>query len=131
MIHDPEAISIRKKLIEVDPANKYLTRYDMASIEFEAFSDEMDKENYSPELAVEPLVSYIDNFGKQDDEHLWRVQMIISQVFLDKNNLSQALKYAQASLVSAPPTIKPDISVAIKTIQAQLDPRNDSNIAQP
>lgn len=124
LIHEDEAVSIKKQLVGLDPTNRYLTHYDISSIEFEAFSEEMDKENYSPELAVEPLVSYIEKFGKQDPEHLWRIQMIISQVFLDKNNLPQALKYAKASNQSAPTSVKSDISVAIKNIQAQLDANN-------
>lgn len=127
LIHEKEAVDIKKQLNELDSNNKYLTQYDIASIEFEAYSEEMDKENYSPELAVEPLVTYIEKFGKQDREHLWRIQMIISQVFLDKNNLSQALKYAQASSQSAPSTVRSDIGVAIKNIQAQLD---SNSIAQ-
>lgn len=130
LIHDKEAIEIKKQLVALDPTNAYLTHYDVASIDFEAYSQEMEKDNTSPELAVEPFVTYIQKFGKQDPEHLWRLQMIISQVFMDKNNLPEALKYAQASLQAAPPAIKPDISVAIKNIQAQLN-HNGTLTAQP
>jgi protein disulfide-isomerase len=80
----------------------------------------MDKENYSPDLACAPLTAYINTYGKQDQENLWRLEMIISQVYLDKDKISQALKYAKSSFDAAPKTVQPEIAMAIKNIEAQL-----------
>lgn len=119
-IHDPEAHAIRQELLTLDPANKQKTHYDVAIIEFEAFSEEMDKENYSPELAVAPLVAYIERFGNEDHENLWRLHMIISQVFLDKNKQAEALKHAQAAHALAPNDMQRDIQSYIQNMQAVI-----------
>ena len=79
----------------------------------------MEKENYSAELAIAPLVAYLEKFGSQDKENKWRLQMIISQVYLDKNKLAQALHYAQSSYDAAPTAIKPEIATAIRNLQTQ------------
>ncbi len=118
-IHDHEARDLRQQLVDSDPNNERKTHYQLAVIDFEAYSEEMDKENYSPDLACEPLTAYIEKFGKQDKENLWRLEMIISQVYLDRDKISQALKYAQSSYDVAPATVQPEIAMAIKNIQAQ------------
>jgi protein disulfide-isomerase len=119
-IHNEEATALRHQLLAEDPRNEKMIHYQLAVIEFETYSDEMDKENYSPELAVAPLVHYIEKFGNQDKANLWRLEIIVSQVFLDKNKLGQALKYAQSSYDAAPPTVQPEIATAIRNIQTQL-----------
>src|SRR5262249_1584455 len=88
-LHEIEAINLRQQLVASDPTNERKTHYHLAIIDFEAYSDE------SPDLACAPLTAYIEKFGKQDKENVWRLEMIISQVYLDKDKLSQALKYAQ------------------------------------
>lgn len=118
-IHDPEAQGIRQQLLAQDPENKFKTHYDVAVIEFEAYTEEMEKEDYSPELAVAPLVAYIERFGESDHDNLWRLQMIIAQVFLDKNKPKEALKYAQASHAVAPDKVQPDIQSFIQNMQAK------------
>jgi protein disulfide-isomerase len=120
LIHKSEAIAMKKKLIAADPKNEQLIPYQIAVIEFEAYSEEMEKENYAPEFAIAPLVDYINKFGEKDKNNLWRLQMIISQVYLDKNKFFDALKYAKASYESAPASVQPEIAIAVKNIQSQL-----------
>lgn len=120
-IHSEEAAALKQLLIKSDPTNAKQTHYQVAVIDFEASCDKMEKENYSPEVAVLPLINYIDTFGNNDKENLWRLQMIISQVFFDKNKLPEALKYAQSSYKTAPATAQPDIAIAIKNIQSQIE----------
>lgn len=119
LIHAPEAVALRQQLLAVDPSNEQRTHYQIAVIDFEAYSEESERENASPDQAVGPLVAYIEKFGKQDKENLWRLNMIISQVYLDKNKLAQALKYAQSCYETAPPAVQSEIATAIKNIQAQ------------
>lgn len=116
-IHQSEAQGIRQKLLAQDPENKHKTHYEVAVIEFEAYSEEMEKENYAPEIAVAPLVAYIERFGEKDPENLWRLHMIIAQVYLDKNKLKDALKHAQASHATAPGGVQPQIQTFIQNIQ--------------
>lgn len=119
-IHEPEAQALKTKILSLDPNNENKSHYNLAVIDFEAYSEEMAKENYSPDLAVAPLVAYIEKFGSKDPQNLWRLQMIISQLYLDKNDLSDALKYAKAAQESAPSNVKPDIETAIANIQIHL-----------
>lgn len=115
----PEALSLKQQLIELDPKNEKMLQYQIAVIEFEANHETMDKEK-DAELAVAPLIDYINKFGATDKENLWRLQMIISQVYFDHNKLHESLKYAENSYLSAPSCAKVEISTAIKSIQSQL-----------
>jgi protein disulfide-isomerase len=120
-IFDEDTIQLRKAILDSDPSNASYAHYQVAVIDFEAACEEMEKENFSPEITVAPLVSYIEKFGKQDPDHLWKLEMIISQVYFEKGKLAEALKYAQASLSSAPEPSKAEIGLAIKNIQSQLE----------
>ncbi len=119
-IDDEETVALKQRLFSIDPNNLLLTHYQVAVIDFEAFCSEMGKNDCSPEKTVVPLINYINKFGHQDKENLWRLNMVISQVYLDKNQLDQALKYAKDSYLAAPPTIQSDIAKAIKSIQNQM-----------
>ena len=121
-IYDDETKMLRRQLLANDSANKQLTHYQIAVIDFEAYCEEMEKENYAPELAVAPLVVYIDKFGPEDKENLWRLYMVISQVFLDKNKFNKALDYVKASYDTAPTSKKQDIANAIQNIQSKIKP---------
>jgi protein disulfide-isomerase len=118
LIHSPEATALRQKILAEDPNNELKSHYQVAIIEFEAFSED-GKDLLNPDQTVAPLVSYLEKFGKQDKENLWRLNMIISQVYLDQNKLAQALRYAQSCYDNAPATVQPEIATAIKNIQAQ------------
>lgn len=120
MIRDAKTLALRKDILEEDPQNELRTHYDVAVIDFEAYSEELNKEHYSPQLAVAPLADYIKKFGLQDKENSWRLEMIISQVYLDKNRLEDALEHAHFSHESAPTKVQPDIATAIKNIELKL-----------
>lgn len=116
-VHTKEAEDVRQRLALADPQNEHLTQYQVALIEFQANSEEMGK-NSNPEQTTAPLVAYIDKFGDKDKDHLWRLKMIISQVYLDRNQMPDALKYAQESYDSAPPCAQQEIGRAIKNMRA-------------
>ncbi|NGX43606.1 MAG: Disulfide bond reductase DsbH [Chlamydiae bacterium] len=123
-INEEKTTSLKQQLLASDPDNKYLTHYQVAVIDFEACCEDMEKDKIPPSKAVSPLVDYIRKYGAEDTENLWRLNMVISQVFLDKNNFEEALKYAESSYLEAPASIQPDISMAIKNIQMQLQAPN-------
>jgi len=120
LIHSPEAIELKKQLFALDPQNEKHLHYDLAVIEFEASCEEMQKDNYSSDLAVAPLVHYINKFGSKDKDNLWRLEMIISQVYLDKNHLNDALKHAEAARIAAPTAVQNEIASAVASIQSQI-----------
>lgn len=111
-----EAINLRQALLTADPNNQLLTHYQVAIIDFETMCKASG--HVDAALTVASLVNYIETFGAQDTENLWRLQMIISQVFFDEDNLSQALRYAHSSYQSAPATVQHEIASAIKQMQA-------------
>ncbi|BBI16502.1 thioredoxin family protein [Neochlamydia sp. S13] len=113
-----EATALKKELQLMDPNNEKMTHYHLALIDFEGYTEAGDKR--SADLAVASLVNYIQKFGPKDKEHLWRLQMIISQIYFDRNNLAEALNFAESSFTSAPPTAKIEISTAIKNIKSQM-----------
>lgn len=116
-IHHPEAKLVRKKLLVLDPENENFTQYKMAVIEFEAYSEEMEREDYAPDIAVAPLVAYIEKYGSKDQTNLWRLNMIISQVYLDHSNFEKALKYAKQAHLAAPASLQQEIAFVIKNIE--------------
>lgn len=118
-IHSEEAKTIRQQLVADDPNNFKLTYYQVALIDFEASTKETNG-NVAPEVTIAALVDYIEKFGSKDKENLWRLQMIISQVYFDQDNLPDALRYAKSSYQSAPSAAQPQIATAIKNIQLQM-----------
>lgn len=116
-IHGSQAKELKAQLLASDPNNEQKIPYQIAVIDFESYCEEMEKDHYSPELAVAPLIAYIEKYGSQDKQNLWRLNMIISQVYLDNKKISEALKYAQASYSTAPSSVQPEIATAIKNMQ--------------
>lgn len=120
LIHDPQTKKLRQQLLTSDPDNTKGCHYDVAVIDFEVLAENLEVNDGPPEPVVKPLLQYIDQFGSQDKDHLWRLQMTVSQTFLRKKKIAEALQYAKASLASAPKTMKPDIERAINNIEAGL-----------
>lgn len=115
-----EAQRIKKEIQSLDPNNEKETQYELALIEFDALSDTLGDERMTAEKTVLPLIQYLKKFGKQDKDNVWKVHMIISQVFLDKNKLQQALDHARASYETAPENVKNEIAIAVRNIQSEL-----------
>lgn len=120
-LQEPEAIALKQELLQSDSPQLQQNAYQIALIDFEVLSNEAELEEISPEFAVAPLVSYLDKFAGQDKENTWRLQMLISQVFLDNNKLAQALRYAQSSYEAAPAKVQPEIATAIRNLSAELE----------
>lgn len=114
-LSSPEAVALKQQLLALDPDNKNMTHYTVAIIDFEA--SQSDPRSIPANSAIAPLLTYIEKFGEQDKAHLWRLEMIISQVYYDHDDVSHALKYAQEAYEAAPSSAKQDISIAIKNFQ--------------
>lgn len=119
-IHEIEAITIKEKLIAKDPENTKLTQYELALIDFEAESEKLQKQESQPEAIIAPLVAYIKKFGEKDKANNWRLNIIISQVYLDYKDFSEALKYAKQAYANAPTSLQPEIASVIKNIQLKM-----------
>ncbi|MEM1282123.1 MAG: thioredoxin family protein [Chlamydiota bacterium] len=117
--HEVESQVIREEILSTDPTNRYLSHYQVACIDFDAYADEMNLGRATPDKAVSPLVQYIERFGDQDLQNLWRINMIISQVYRDVNDREKALKYAECAFDCAPNETKKDIAMAIDGIKGK------------
>jgi protein disulfide-isomerase len=114
-ISSSEAVATRQQLLASDPENESLTHYTVAIIDFE--TNQENGKQIPPNSAVAPLLTYIEKFGSKDKDHLWRLEMIISQVFFESDDLNHALKYAQEAYEAAPSSAKKEIATAIKNIK--------------
>lgn len=112
-----EALSMRRQLLDADPLNRKLTHYQVAVIDFDASCRDC---NRSLEATVCALTDYIQKFGEQDRDHLWRLEMLVSQVYFEKNQLSEALRHAKSSYESAPQAAQPEIAIAIHSIEEKI-----------
>lgn len=105
---DPELHALRKKIVSLDPKNARKTHLRLAMIDF-ANRSEHKKIKKQPKVVVEPLISYIKQFGKGDAENLWKIEMMMAQYLFSKNEMSLAIKHAERSLQAAPEVVKPDV----------------------
>lgn len=108
---------IKNQLLAEDPNNQCWINYQLAIIDFESCCKSQEQR---PDIRAGSLVNYINKFGEQDRENAWQVQMIISQVYFDSNQLDEALKYARSSLKSAPSSAHPELNQAIKQLENQI-----------
>ncbi|MBA3957166.1 MAG: thioredoxin family protein [Parachlamydiaceae bacterium] len=115
--HEDTAQALRQQLLASDPQNLKLTHYQLAVIDFDAACQESQQS--SPDKAVAALVDYIQKFGDKDRDNLWRLQMLVAQVYFENDQLAQALRYAQSSYQAAPPAAQPEIATAIQGIEAK------------
>lgn len=116
-IQSKEAVSLKQQLLNADPSNEKQIHYQIAVIDFETFST---SENQSSEATVAPLITYIEKFGSNDKDNLWRLQLLISQVYLDNNEMTSALNYAQKSYESAPLCAQTELARVIQNISSQI-----------
>lgn len=114
-----QAALVKEQLLSADPTNARLSFYHVAVIDFESACYDPD-ENQSAQQTAYPLIKYCEQFGEKDKANLWRLQMIIAQVFYDEDLLTEALDYAEAALQSAPALAQPEITTAIKNIKTEL-----------
>lgn len=119
-INSKEAIALKQLLQQADPLNEKQVHYLIAVIDFETYAGERGKDNYNSELTVSPLATYIEKFGSKDKENMWRLQLLISQVYLDQNEMTSALKYAQQSYECAPFCARPELSTVVQNIRSQI-----------
>lgn len=116
-INNAEAVGIKSLLLAGDSPDIQKLHYELAVIEFEALSKNLEDDKYTAELIVAPLIAFIDRYGADIPDNYWQLYMVIAQVFLDKQQPKEALKYAQVSHASAPESAQPDIQKFIVNIQ--------------
>lgn len=118
-VREVESQVLREEILAGDPTNRYLSHYQVACIDFDAYADEMNLGQGTADQAVKPLVDYIDRFGDADPQNLWRINMIISQVYRDIDEQDKALQYAECAFDCAPNDSKKDVAMVIDVIKSK------------
>jgi len=105
---DPEVHALRKKILSLDPKNVKKAHLRLAMIDFVNRS-EHKKTKKEPKVVVDPLISYVKQFGKGDRENLWKIEMMIAQYLFSKKETHLAVKHAERSLEAAPEVVRSDV----------------------
>lgn len=106
--HSAEAAPVRERLVKADPFNQKSIQYKIAVIDSQATK------------STEPLEAYLQQFGAADVENSWKVEMMISQAYLAKGQVKEALTHATMALQQAPAAVKGEVQKAIEQIKKQI-----------
>lgn len=94
------AQEIKQTLFHIDPNNRLGYFYQIALIDFQTLAQKTDR--LTPEQIIQPLCDYLEQFGREDREHVWRIEMMIAQFYLDNDCWSIALRHAEVAYREAP-----------------------------
>lgn len=108
-LKEPAVKKLRQKIIEEDPDNEQGLHLELAIAEFQALAKRLQRKE-KPDGAIKPLVEYIRNYGAEDLENSWRLEMMIAQFLYSKNAVQQALAHAETSLELAPEEYREEIT---------------------
>jgi len=118
-LKDPKLVRIRNKIIARDRKNQSGFRRKLALMDFQTLAHAVQKPQKSDRV-IQPLVEYLQKFGKRDPENAWRLEMMISQYLFGHNKTQEALKHARASYAIAPDSAKDEISQSIDYLKTHL-----------
>ena len=116
-----EAQKLRQKLYDHENAsfNGQGIPFTLALIDFQ----ELSQKNYEPEIAARPLVEYLANYAKTDQKNIWRVEMMIAQLYLNADRWEEALKHAERAYQTAPEAMHSEISHSLDYIRSSIELR--------
>lgn len=114
-----QAEEVRQTLLNPTRSDHQEASYRVAVIDFQETSEQFRSESEATRI-VAPLMGYIEEFKNREDDNMWKVQMMVSQVFASKEEWKDALQYAEASHKLAPDTSKADVEQAIEAIKENL-----------
>lgn len=118
LIHTEKAKLIKQRILSLDPRNEHGSHRRIAVIEYSHLAEEMEvSDEMDAWLVCKPLLDYIKRWGREDKDHLWRLQMTISQTLLNRELVDDAISYAKKSQTAAPLTMQPTIEGAIAEME--------------
>ncbi len=106
-ISSSEALAFRHELLK---SSDHQIHFQVAIIDFEA----------GGARSVRPLEAYLKKFGDIDSENVWRIEMMIAQFYLDKDEWVSALEHAEVAQHMAPHSLKNDIEHSLSYIRKQV-----------
>lgn len=108
------ALFLRQKLNLLDIENRQEALFTLALIDFQ----ELSQKKEPPEVAVQPLTDYLLQFGKSDQKNVWRIEMMIAQLYLDAEVREEALRHAEKALLAAPKDMYEEIAHSLNYIRS-------------
>lgn len=115
---EDEALALKKELIKQDPKNIHGVHRTMAVVDFHRLSSRY-RLRKKPDEVVKPLVDYVQKFGDQDEEHLWKIEMMIAQFYFSRDRASKAIPHAEAAFKLAPEIAKAEITESIEFLKTK------------
>lgn len=112
-----EISQLRSEIINRDPENIQGSHRRLAILDFQHNAED---EKNDPSQVVRPLLKYIDVYGRSDKDHLWQLEMMISQYLFSRDKVALALKHARRSYKAAPKAVRKEISDSILYLKGQL-----------
>jgi protein disulfide-isomerase len=112
----PIAKLTRELILSSDPKNEKHLRMEVAVLDFEAL-EKNSAPSANVEAIVKPLKDYLAEFGADDEKNRWKIEIMISQIYSNKNQTTDALNFAMASQSHAPAAYRLDIAKNIDRIQ--------------
>jgi len=111
------ALEIRRQLFQLDPNNQQGYFYTLALIDFQSYASAQPA--LSPEDVIRPLCDYIQQFGGQNTEHTWRIEMMIAQFYLEQDHWNYALQHAETAYQAAPEECRLDLRPMLEYLRHQ------------
>ncbi|MES2345595.1 MAG: thioredoxin family protein [Chlamydiota bacterium] len=113
-----EALDVRKELIKRDPKNDYGVHRTLAIVDFHKLSNRYRLRKKPDEVAA-PLVDYVKKFGAGDQEHLWKIEMMIAQFYFGRDRVQTAIAHAERSYQVAPDLANEEIAQSIEFLKSK------------
>lgn len=110
---EPEAALLRQKMMELDPSEFKEIHFTMALIDFQQLS----QNNSCPDCAVEPLNQYLNCCGNLDKFNIWRIEMMMAQLYMEADQKEKALLHAEKALQAAPDKMHDEIAHSLDYIR--------------
>jgi protein disulfide-isomerase len=115
---DKETLAVRKELIRRDPKNAFGVHRTFAIVDFHQLSNRY-RLRKKPDAVAEPLLEYVKKYGEKDEEHLWKLEMMLAQFYFGRDKVAKSLKHAEEALKAAPEEAKAEIRQSIQYIRSK------------
>ena len=109
---------LRQEIELRDPNNLRGSFYRLALLDFQYLVKRI-KNSSDPKEIIQPLTDYLAHFP-EDEERIWKVEMMVSQYLFTKGLLNDALIHARACYKKAPISIRKDIADSIQHIRGEM-----------
>lgn len=115
----PEAKQLRSRLVGLDVTQELeggqTLGFTLALIDFQ----ELCQKGGLPAAQARPLQDYLDTFGHLDRKNIWRIEMMIAELYLDADCWQEAFEHAQKAHDLAPEPARQEIAHSLDYIRSR------------